>query len=167
MRYLITTFILFNFFLVIAVAAPERDQILKLLEGRHWILNSDVFQRLGDSTDRILIEIAEDDSLINYLRFRAIEALSLFPTENTAVYLEKTTKKTNASLSRRGFETFKKSFAESHPDRLKKLANDLLNHKNPQLRISGARVIRSMDAPRFKQFLESEKDMWVRRESQK
>ena len=70
-------------------------------------------------------------------------------------------------MSRRGFETFKKSFAESHPDRLKKLANDLLNHKNPQLRISGARVIRSMDAPRFKQFLESEKDIWVRRASQK
>ena len=54
-----------------------------------------------------------------------------------------------------------------HPDRLKKLANDLLNHKNPQLRISGARVIRSMDAPRFKQFLESERDIWVRRASQK
>jgi len=65
----------------ITVAAPDKAQVMELLEGRHWKLDVESFQLLGDDTDKVLIEIAEDKSLINYLRFRALEALSLFPTE--------------------------------------------------------------------------------------
>ena len=79
MKYVFIICALFSYLTGIAVAAPEKVQVMELLEGRHWSLDPVVFQRLGEGTDRVLIEIAEDKSLINYLRFRALEAMSLFP----------------------------------------------------------------------------------------
>ena len=62
-----------------SVAAPEKAQVMELLEGRHWSLDAEEFHSLGEGTDRLMIEISADKSLINYLRFRAMEAVSLFP----------------------------------------------------------------------------------------
>ena len=167
MKYVFIICALFSYLTGIVVAAPEKVLVMELLEGRHWSLDTVVFQRLGEGTDRVLIEIAEDKSLINYLRFRALEAMSLFPTENTATFLENIARKTFAPLARRGFEALKRGFAKTQPKRVKQLAIHLLKHRNAQVRISAARVIRTMDAPRFNLFLKSEQDAWVRKELQK
>ena len=87
MRFLLTTcFLLWNFSGV-SVGAPDKDQVLRMLEGRHWKLDIRVFNKLGDDADIILIEIAKNDSLMNVIRFRALEVLSLFPTDKTASFL--------------------------------------------------------------------------------
>ena len=150
-----------------AVAAPEISEVIELLEGRHWKLDTVAFQSLGDDTDSVLIEIAGDTASINYLRFRALEALSLFPSEYTAVFLEQTADKSFAALARRGFEALNNGFSKTEPDRVKKLAERLLQHRNAQVRISAARAVRSLDAPSFESFLKAEKDSWVRKEAQK
>ena len=167
MKHLLIVCIIIWNFVGIAVAAPEKSQVMELLEGRHWSLDAEVFQRLGEGTDSVLIEIAEDKSLINYLRFRALEALSLFPTENTASFLELYAEKSFAPLARRGFEALKNGFYKTQPQRVKRLAARLLKHPNAQVRISAARFMRSVDAPRFKRFLKSESESWVRKEAQK
>lgn len=150
-----------------AIAAPEKSEVMKLLEGRHWKIDAVAFQSLGDDTDSVLIKIAEDSAIINYLRFRALEALSLFPSEKTGVFLEQTADKSFAALARRGFEALKNGFSKTEPERVKKLAERLLHHRNAQVRISAARAVRSLDAARFESFLKAEKDSWVRKEAQK
>jgi hypothetical protein len=150
-----------------AIAAPEKSEVMKLLEGRHWKIDAVAFQSLGDDTDSVLIKIAEDTAIINYLRFRALEALSLFPSEKTGVFLEQTADKSFAALARRGFEALKNGFSKTEPERVKKLAERLLHHRNAQVRISAARAVRSLDAARFESFLKAEKDSWVRKEAQK
>jgi HEAT repeat protein len=167
MKYLLIICALFSYLTGIAVAAPEKSAVMELLEGRHWELDAEVFRSLGDNTDSVLIQIAGDTASINYLRFRALEALSLFPTEKSAVFLENVAKKEFATLARRGFEALDRSFAKTQPERVKQLAKHLLRHKNAQVRISAARFIRSVDAPRFNLFLKSEQDAWVRKASQK
>ncbi|GIT04182.1 MAG: hypothetical protein CM1200mP28_14410 [Deltaproteobacteria bacterium] len=62
-----------------------KDVIGNLIKG--------AFNKLGDDADIILIEIAENDSLMNVLRFRALEVLSLFPSDNTVAFLEDTAEK--------------------------------------------------------------------------
>jgi len=151
----------------IAVAAPQKTEIIELLEGRHWKLDAEAFKSFGSDTDSVLIEIAGDTASINYLRYRALEALSLFPSEKTAVFLEQTADKSFASLARRGFEALKYGFIKTDPERVKKLAERLLQHRNAQVRISAARAVRSLDAPSFESFINSEKDSWVRKEAQK
>ena len=116
-----------------------------MLEGRHWILNTNKFLELGAGTDDVLIDIARDTQIINYLRFRALEALSLYPTEKTADFLEDTAKNTISAIARRGFEAFRNGFKEIKPKRVKKLAASLLKHHNAYIRISAARTLRSMD----------------------
>ena len=148
------------------VAAPEKAQVMELLEGRHWSLDAEEFHSLGEGTDRLLIEISADKSLINYLRFRALEALSLFPSENAAVFLESTADNSFAPLARRGFEALRRGFFKTQPKRVKNAAARLLKHRNAQVRISAARFMRSVDAPRFEHFLKSEKNSWVRKAAQ-
>ena len=98
MRYLLITCIFLWNLSGIATAGADKDQVLKMLEGRHWKLDIRAFNKLGDDADIILIEIAENDSLMNVLRFRAVEVLSLFPTDNTAAFLEDTVEKSFLSL---------------------------------------------------------------------
>ena len=64
MKYLFIICILFWNLTGITVASPDKAQVMELLEGRHWKLDAEVFQRLGEGTDRVLIEITEDKSLI-------------------------------------------------------------------------------------------------------
>ena len=167
MKYLLIICALCWNFTGTAIAAPEKSEVMKLLEGRHWKIDAVAFQSLGDDTDSVLIKIAEDTAIINYLRFRALEALSLFPSEKTGVFLEQTADKSFAALARRGFEALKNGFSKTEPERVKKLAERLLHHRNAQVRISAARAVRSLDAARFESFLKAEKDSWVRKEAQK
>jgi hypothetical protein len=59
MKYVFIICALFSYLTGIAVAAPEKSQVMELLEGRHWSLDAEVFQHLGEGTDRVLIEIAK------------------------------------------------------------------------------------------------------------
>ena len=167
MRYLlITCFLIWNLSGVSA-ADNEKEQVLRMLEGRHWKLDIRAFNKLGDDADVILIEIAKNDSLMNVIRFRALEVLSLFPTDNTAAFLEDTAEKAFTPMARRGFEAMKRSFARSKPERVKRLATKLLNHRNANIRISAARYVRSVDQTLYKNFIKTEKEGWVRKAVQK
>ena len=167
MRYLLITCIFLCNLSGIAAAGSDKDQVLKMLEGRHWKLDIRAFNKLGDDADIILIEIAENDSLMNVLRFRALEVLSLFPSDNTAAFLEDTAEKAFTPMARRSFETMKRSFAKTKPERVKMLATKLLNHRNANIRISAARYIRSVDQTLYKSFINTEKESWVRKAVQK
>ena len=151
----------------IANAGPDKDRVLKMLEGRHWKLDIRAFKKLGDDANIILIEIAENDSLLNVIRFRALEVLSLFPTDKTAAFLEETSNEAFTPLARRGFETMKRSFAKTKPERVKRLATKLLKHRNANIRISAARYIRYVDQTLYKSFINKEKESWVRKAVQK
>ena len=163
MRYLLTTYIFLLSLSGITVADSDKNQVLKMLEGRHWKLDIRAFNKLGEDADIILIEIAENDSLMNVIRFRALEVLSLFPTDNTAAFLEDTAVKAFTPMARRGFEAMKRSYAKTKPERVKRLATKLLKHRNANIRISAARYIRSVDQTLYKSFINSEKESWVRK----
>ncbi len=167
MRYLFMTFIFFLSLSGISFAGPDKNKVLKMLEGRHWKLDIRGFNKLGDDTDVILIEIAKNDSLMNVIRFRALEVLSLFPTDNTAAFLENTAERGFTPMARRGFQAMKRSFARTKPERVKRLATKLLKHRNANIRISAARYIRSKDQTLFRSFINTEKESWVRKAVQK
>ena len=87
MKYVLIICALYIYLTGIAVAVPEKSHVMELLEGRHWSLETEKFLNLGHGTDSVLINIAGDVSLINYLRFRAVEVLSLFPTELSLIHI--------------------------------------------------------------------------------
>ena len=148
-------------------AVPEKEQVLRLLEGRHWELHEGVFQRLGSGTDQVLREIADDPGLINYLRFRALEALSLYDNEATARHLERLVKSQDPTFALRGFSALSRGFSKTQPERVRIAGMSLLTNPDAHVRIEAARAIRSLDEPAFQSFLSTESEPWVRMEARK
>ena len=72
------------------LAIPDQNRVMRLLEGRHWELREGPFERLGEGADEVLREIADNTSMINYIRFRALAALSLFNNKSLGTATFKT-----------------------------------------------------------------------------
>ena len=148
-----------------AEAIPKKTSVLRLLEGRHWELKEEKFLELGEGADEVLRKIVDDPGLINYLRFRALEALSLYENETTAKHLEQLTESPDLSFVRRSFRALSKGFSNTQPERVKKTAQRLLQNSDAHVRIESARAMRSLDEPSFRSFLRTESKVWVRRDA--
>ena len=146
----------------LVMAVPERNKVMRLLEGRHWELREGPFKRLGEGADQRLREIADNTSLTNYLRFRALIALSLYDNEETGVHLERYALSGDSSFARRGFTSLTRAFSRSEPVMVLMVAEHLMESPEAQLRIVAAREMRKIDPPAYRQFLQRESKAWVR-----
>lgn len=148
-------------------AQVDAKQMLNLLKGYEWKLQAERFEQLGDNADLVLMEIAADNTLMNAYRFRALEALKLFPKERVAVFLENYIEQSQStSRLRRAFEAFSNGFSETQPDRVQQVARKLLNNSNAHVRISAARALRKLDTSSARStlrgYLSTEEEDWVR-----
>ena len=143
-------------------AVPPHSQVLGLLEGRHWQLDPGGFRRLGAGTAQVLQELADNDSLTNYLRFRALEALTAFPKDQTAAFLEAFSQRTAPHFARRGVEALSRGFGQTHPRHVQRTAEALSRHPNPQVRLSAGRALKGTAPEQFQRFLRSEPEGWIR-----
>ena len=121
-----------------------------------------IVKRLGEGADQRLREIADNTSLTNYLRFRALIALSLYDNEETGTHFERHARSGDSSFARRGFSSLTRAFSRSEPDRVRKIAEHLMESSEAQLRIAAAREMRKIDPPAFQKFLQRESRDWVR-----
>lgn len=143
-------------------AVPPRNHVLGLLEGRHWQLNAAAFRKLGPGTETLLQELADNESLTNYLRFRALEALSAFPEDETAAFLEAFSQRTEPALARRGVEALSRGFGQTHPQHVQRTAEALSRHPSPQVRLSAGRALKGTAPEQFQRFMRAEPEVWVR-----
>ena len=149
-----------------AQAQTTKDQMLSLLQGYEWRLEPVRFTTLANA-DLVLMEIAEDASLMNVYRFRALAALQLFPKDRVADFLENyIAQNPTSSHSRRALEALSAGFSESHPKRVSDTAQKLLQDPNPHVRISAARTLKALDTPKatsaYRVHLNKESEDWVR-----
>ena len=143
-------------------AVPPRSQVLGLLEGRHWQLDPEAFRRLGAGTPQVLQELADNESLTNYLRFRALEALTVFPEDETAAFLESFSQRTEPALARRGVEALSRGFRQTHPQHVQRTAAALSRHPSPQVRLSAGHALKGTAPEQFQRFMRAETETWVR-----
>ena len=143
-------------------AVSPHSQVLGLLEGRHWQLDPGAFRRLGVGTAQVLQELADNESLTNYLRFRALEALTAFPKDQTAAFLEAFSQRTAPHFARRGVEALSRGFGQTHPRHVQRTAEALSRHPNPQVRLSAGRALKGTAPEQFQRFLRSEPEGWIR-----
>ena len=143
-------------------AVPPRSQVLGLLEGRHWQLNAAAFRKLGPGTETVLQELVDNESLTNYLRFRALEALTAFPKDQTAAFLEAFSQRTAPHFARRGVEALSRGFGQTHPQHVQRTAEALSRHPSPQVRLSAGRALKGTAPEQFQRFMRAEPEVWVR-----
>ncbi len=150
---------------------PTVSQVQLLLKGYEWKLNASAFRSMGEGTDEALMAIAQDKSLPNYYHFRALMALRLFDNDRVADFLENyISEDKGAGHTRRAFESFARGFSQTHPDRVQRAASELLENKNPHVRISAARTLRTFDTSNSRSMLRehiANEEDWVREEIEK
>ncbi|MBF0240146.1 MAG: hypothetical protein HQM12_20785, partial [SAR324 cluster bacterium] len=127
-------------------AAPNREDVKKLLEGYEWQIDPVQFGELGADTDLVLMEIITDPApMLNYYRFRALEALRLFPNDRVATFLEKYLgNESDTSRVYRAFDSYTRNFSKSRPQTVQKIAEKLLVNSKPDLRIAAVEALKKI-----------------------
>ncbi|MBF0311079.1 MAG: hypothetical protein HQL56_16310 [Magnetococcales bacterium] len=129
---------------------PDRQRVMNLLAGYEWRLIPERWQQLGGDADLILMEVVTDPQLMNVYRFRAMEVLTLYPTNRVADFLERfTLSATEVPLLWRSFRSMERSFKTSQPDRVARLATQLLQHPNARVREDAARTLGELGRQAF------------------
>ncbi|MBF0178366.1 MAG: hypothetical protein HQL63_16215 [Magnetococcales bacterium] len=152
-------------------AQPTVADIMPHLGGYEWRARPAISEKLGPDADLTLMEIAKDTHQPNYIRFRAIHLLRLYPTDRVAHFLEDTLSITpESSFLRRALESHSAAFATTRPERVERLAGDLLSHADPNVRIQAAQTLRSLKSTTastlYRQRLERVPDAWEREQWQ-
>jgi len=149
-------------------AVPTRTQVMNLLEGFEWTLNAERFAQLGENVDQVLIEIISDPKpIINYYRFRALEALRLYPSEKVAQFIENYTQKkeVHSSHLRRAVDSFSRAFSNTQPERVQKLSARFLDHHDLHLQLIAAKALNRLERPEAKglvqKYLQKTNQRWI------
>ncbi len=156
-----------NFALAEEQAKSEQyQQIHFWLSGYEWSLDEADVSELGQNPEKVLMQIAQDRSLLNYYHFRALKALTLFPSEEVATFLQNYTQSVpSLSHQRRAFQAFASTFQEQYPQRLANLASLLLKSEHAHSRLAAYQVLQKLpehlakDA--LKEFDLSQQPAWV------
>jgi len=131
---------------VVAQSQPGRQEVLRLLEGYEWRLNSAHFEHLGPLTYRTLIEIIGDEASLSYVQGRAFAGLTLFNNDEVWQFLlTRLATSTGDSVRRRALETICELFSETKSEQLASLLPPYLQSDDVHLRTKVARCLTRVD----------------------
>ena len=142
--------------LLIPALCPETqasdEQVLRLLQGYEWKLQEQAFYQLGEAAVSSLIEIAEDENQVNFIRARAATALTLFPGDEAWDYYESeisvgidrvaNDRVANDRVRRRQLvQNFCTAFVPTRPQQVEAMIVPLLKEPDARLRAKSARCL--------------------------
>jgi HEAT repeat protein len=144
------------------------EAVLSLLQGYEWKLQEQAFHQLGEAAVSSLIEIAEDENQMNFIRARAATALTLFPGDEAWDYYEsEITVGVDRVRRRQLVQNFCTAFAPTRPQQVEAMVVPLLNEPDAHLRAKSARCLSGINSVRSRQALatyrESIKESWEAR----
>ncbi|MBF0424019.1 MAG: hypothetical protein HQL73_13620 [Magnetococcales bacterium] len=129
----------------VALAAPALDRVMSLLQGYEWRDRSEGFLALGEDTDQVLMDIAANPQWHAVIRFRALGALRYFPNDKVARFLESfIAQDLTSDYLRRSLDAFAAAFGQDQPARVAQLAEPLLQHQDPQIRVRAAQTLEKL-----------------------
>jgi|GEM_PF-158243 len=128
-----------------AVGPPVVNQVVALLQGFEWHDDPAKFALLGEGTDRILMDIAANPQWHGVIRFRALAALRYYPNPQVALFLENLIgQNPSPDLVRRGLDAYAHAFGKNQPGKVAHLAEPLLEHDNPNVRMRAAQTLQNL-----------------------
>jgi len=135
------------------------EEVLNLLQGYEWKLQEQAFHQLGEAAASSLIEIAEDDNQVNFIRARAAAALTLFPGDAAWDYYESeiTVGINRVAIDRvrrrQLVQNFCTSFALTRPQQVEAMVMPLLREPDAHLRAKSARCLSKINGAQSREAL--------------
>jgi HEAT repeat protein len=142
------------------------EAVLSLLQGYEWKLQEQAFYQLGEAAVSSLIEIAEDENQVNFIRARAATALTLFPGDEAWEYYESEINRVandrvaNDRVRRRQLvQNFCTSFALSRPQQVEAIVMPLLKESDAHLRVKSARCLSKINGVQSREALAAYREL--------
>jgi HEAT repeat protein len=135
------------------------EVVLNLLQGYEWKLQEQAFHQLGEAAVGSLIEIAEDENQVNFIRARAAAALTLFPVDAAWDYYESeiTVAMDRVAMDRvrrrQLVQNFCTSFALTRPQQVEAMVMPLLREPDAHLRAKSARCLSKINGAQSREAL--------------
>jgi hypothetical protein len=127
------------------------NDVMAHLQGYEWQIPSSPLP-VRDA-DRILIEVASDESRPNFIRARAAAALTLYPTERVFDYYENQVRTAASVVRRRSVDAMCVTFLPGKSARVESLVSPLLTSSDPHLRARSAHCLRNIESDSARQAL--------------
>jgi hypothetical protein len=146
-RVLILVLLVFS-----ATAGAEDDAALDLLQGYEWQLSENKLSRLGPDAYHAFLDIAQDETQVNFIRARAVTVLTNFSNEEVWEYFSAELKSDPRSASkaktqrRQLVEGLCDSFLESRPIRVGDVLIPLLETNDVHLKTKIANCLQSVNS---------------------
>jgi HEAT repeat protein len=153
----VSRYYLIYFFLVSALCLETQasdEAVLSLLQGYEWKLQEQAFYQLGEAAVSSLIEIAEDENQVNFIRARAATALTLFPGDEAWDYYESEITLGADQVRRRQLvQNFCTAFTPTRPQQVEAMVVPLLKEPDARLRAKSARCLSKINGVQSREAL--------------
>jgi HEAT repeat protein len=153
----VSRYYLICFFLVPALCLETQasdEAVLSLLQGYEWKLQEQAFYQLGEAAVSSLIEIAEDENQVNFIRARAATALTLFPGDEAWDYYEsEITLGVDQVRRRQLVQNLCTAFASTRPQQVEAMVMPLLKEPDARLRAKSARCLSKINGVQSREAL--------------
>jgi len=130
----------------VASDAPgtAEGQVLTLLRGFEWQLDVDALRAMPADTDKVLLNIARNDSYPIHIKSRAIAALGQFPNDAVWRFLEAELAVAGSIERRRIVDTICQTFSADRPGEVEVVIGDYLKQQDAHLRVNVARCLQTI-----------------------
>lgn len=139
-----------------ALADVAAEQVLPLLSGYEWRLDSERFAALPAATYQALLEVVASDRYAPFLRERAAVALSLYPNlEVRRFFVDRVHTEPDPVVRRGLVQAFCAGFVRSDPASVEEAMAPLLEERDAHLRVRAAKCLRSLGSASAQQRVEA------------
>lgn len=129
-----------------ALAGPSRDEVMALLRGYEWDISADRFAALDGEPWSLLMEIARDDALPDYIRGRARAALTLYPNQQVWQFYRQQLGTETGGGRRRVVDAICEAFVEVRGAGVENVMKPLLRADDAHLRSRAAICLERIDS---------------------
>jgi hypothetical protein len=136
-----------------ASAIAEDEAALDLLQGYEWQLSEVRLLELGPDAYRDFLTIARDETQLNFIRARAVTALTRFPNDEVWVFFESGIVDNHGLVAEQGVvkrrqlvEGLCSSFLASRPEAVGEILSPLLKESDVHVRAKSAKCLQQVDS---------------------
>ena len=128
-----------------ANANEQTQNIHTWLSGYEWSVKESDITKLGKNAHEVLMQIANDQSLMNIYHVRALQTLAFFKNARVADFLQNYIQ-SNVSHAhqRHALQAFATAFAQQYPDRLAMLASQVLQQQNVHSQMMASQILQQL-----------------------
>ncbi|VAX24860.1 hypothetical protein MNBD_NITROSPINAE02-247 [hydrothermal vent metagenome] len=125
-----------------------RANLISLFSDRHYTADEEAIKKAGEDVPGTLKEMAGDESLLTFIRMRAVNALGFFSNEDVGEFLQATA---SSSVTRVGIRSEAiTALSNSQGDKSTKFIAGFLKDSDTLMRSSAANSLRRVGSPSAK-----------------